>query len=470
MAKEGNYRHAGTDLTTVREKNGEFQIQINQDAYVESLTDVSIRPERLRQDGPLRKEEIGACRAAIGSLQWLAIQTQPQICARCNLLLTETTTNGTMETAREIQALITEVRNEPFHLKFFKLPNVKKWTDVIFISMGDQAHSNRPRGDSTGGMLTMAAGPEAMSGKVTPMILLSWRTWKLKRKAVGSNDAEVQSILEAEDQNFRVRMLWSELHGAGTQRPSRRVDLVEEAENQSCHVQGVLCTDSRGGYDAAEINESPLFGLSNMRSALQAFQLRDNLQRVGCELRWLASDYDLADAFTKKRPDSRIGLLKFLRRWVWSIAFDPNFVAAKKNKRVGKTAVQAVDDALGHTSLPLAEYGNYDNAEEVQLSIFTNDMRQLYEMAINAGGRDLQRELAINDGELDLQRVLAINAGSLDGQMVGSERPIGPRSCTDFVTPAHDLSSVCPGATVTPVPVRSCDRRATLMAPERALF
>ena len=42
------------------------------------------------------------------------------------------------------------------------------------------------------------------------MCLLSWRTWKLKRKAVGSNDAEVQSILEAEDQNFRVRMLWSE--------------------------------------------------------------------------------------------------------------------------------------------------------------------------------------------------------------------------------------------------------------------
>lgn len=52
-----------------------------------------------------------------------------------------------------------------------------------------------------------------------PMALVSW-TWKLKRKAVGSNDAEVQSILEAEDQNFRVRLLWSELHGVGP-RPSK---------------------------------------------------------------------------------------------------------------------------------------------------------------------------------------------------------------------------------------------------------
>ena len=169
----------------------------------------------------------------------------------------------------------------------------------------------------------------------------------MKRKAIGSNDAEVQSIVEAEDQNFRVRMLWAEIHGAGVSRASRRLDLVEAAEEQACLVRGILCTDSRGGYDAVAVNESPLLGLSNMRAALQEFQLCDNLKRVNCELRWVASDYDLADGFTKKRAEGRLGLLKFLRTWVWSIAFDPNFTAAKKNKRLGKTAVQKVDDAIG---------------------------------------------------------------------------------------------------------------------------
>ena len=151
--------------------------------------------------------------------------------------------------------------------------------------MGDQSHANRPQGDSTGGLLTLAAGPDVLTGKVVPMNLLAWRSWKLKRKAIGSNDAEVQSILEAEDQNFRVRMLWSELHGVGLCRPERRADLVTAAEEQACAVAGVLCTDSRGGYDAVEVNESPLLGLSNMRAALQAFQLRDNLKRVNCDLR-----------------------------------------------------------------------------------------------------------------------------------------------------------------------------------------
>ena len=73
------------------------------------------------------------------------------------------------------------------------------------------------------------------------------------------------SILEAEDQNFRVRvrMLWSELHGIGRNRPERRVDLVAAAEEQACAVAGILCTDSRGGYDAVKVNVCPLLGLSN---------------------------------------------------------------------------------------------------------------------------------------------------------------------------------------------------------------
>ena len=98
-----------------------------------------------------------------------------------------------------------------------------------------------------------------------------------------------------------------------------------------------------------------------MRVALQAFQLRDNLKRMNCDLRWVASDYDLADAFTKKRADSRVGLMKFLLNQLWSIAYDPNFVAAKKNKSAGNTAIQKIDDALGDSNVPLTASGSYDN-------------------------------------------------------------------------------------------------------------
>ena len=363
--KKDNYRHAGMDILTIKDSVGFNKIVIDQDFYVETLQDVDISPERLRDDGPLSRGEVAACRASLGALQWLATQSQPQLCARCNLLLTDLVTVGTTETAREIQELIGEVRREPFKLSFVKFSEARHWTEVVVISMGDQAHNNRPRGDSTGGLVTLLAGPECLSGKVCAMNLISWRTWKLKRKAISSNDAEVQSVLEAEDSNFRARLLWTELHGAGgfdVDRPLRR-DLVEQCEQQVLRVKGVLCTDSRGGYDAVEVNESPLLGLSNVRAALQAFQLRSNLRRAAGMLRWLASDYDLADALTKKRADCRIGLIKFLRSGLWCIKHDPSFTSAKKGKKVGKSAVEAVDRHVSESSL-LTSFGGWCNMSD----------------------------------------------------------------------------------------------------------
>ena len=349
MAKKGNYRHAGTDVATVWQPNGEFAIEVDQSYYVEGIPDLAIPPERLRDNGPLRAQEVGACRTTLGALQWLAIQTQPQLCARCNILLTEIVVEGNLAHAREIQEMLGEIRRHCVKLRFFKISTAKHWTELVVISMGDQAHTNRPRGDSTGGMVTMIAGPESLLGKVCPMTLVAWRTWKLQRKSISSNDAEVQSILEAEDQNFRVRLVWTELHGA-SRRGDPRENLVFVAEQQILQVRGVLCTDSRGGYDAVEVNESPLLGLSNLRAALQAFQLRENLRRVRCELRWVASDYDLADGLTKKKSDARNGLMKYLETWLWSIAFDKNFVSAKKSKQQGSTAIGKVDDYLNAQS------------------------------------------------------------------------------------------------------------------------
>ena len=350
MAKLRNYRHAGTDVSTVKDENGFDAIEVNQNYYTESLPDIDIAPERLRMDGPLQTKEINACRGSLGAIQWAATQSQPLACARCSLLTSELATNPTMEVAREIQLLLGELRASPTKLRFVKFVDATDWRDIVFISMGDQAHNNRPKGDSTGGLITLMAGPHCVDGRVCPMSIISWRTWKLKRKAISSNDAEVQAMLEAEDQNFRVRLLWSELHGAGhgDPAPHLRHDLVQRVEQQVLGIRGIMCTDSKGGYDAVEINESPLLGLSNTRAALQAYQLRGNLERAAGELRWVASDYDLADALTKKRQDCRTGLQRFLQTWLWCIKYDPQFQSAKKNKKAGRTAVSEIDDYLGN--------------------------------------------------------------------------------------------------------------------------
>ncbi|CAE7647833.1 unnamed protein product [Symbiodinium sp. CCMP2456] len=49
-AKTGAYRHAGTDVQTVKDEYGFDRIYVSQDYYVETIQDVDIDPDRLRGD------------------------------------------------------------------------------------------------------------------------------------------------------------------------------------------------------------------------------------------------------------------------------------------------------------------------------------------------------------------------------------------------------------------------------------
>jgi hypothetical protein len=117
-AKLNSYRHAGTDLEIVEDPaHGRYPV-VDQSFYIE--------------------KEITACPASIGTLQWLAVQTQPLICARCNLLITELAGSPKVSTAQEIQEMIRELRKHSTVLKFFKLPRVQTWKDVCVVGLGDQ--------------------------------------------------------------------------------------------------------------------------------------------------------------------------------------------------------------------------------------------------------------------------------------------------------------------------------------------
>lgn len=94
--KEDQYRHAGTDLEIKKVSNNE--IKVNQAYYIDMISNVDIPADRMRQEkAALNQDEVAACRTTLGSLQWLACQTQPQLSARCNILTSELLSKKTME-------------------------------------------------------------------------------------------------------------------------------------------------------------------------------------------------------------------------------------------------------------------------------------------------------------------------------------------------------------------------------------
>ena len=72
-------------------------------------------------------------------------------------------------------------------------------------------------------------------------------------------------------------------------------DLLSVADSQVRLVPGVFGTDSKGGFDLVMVNESPLLGLSNMRAAIQAYQLKQAIRLCHTKLIWLASDWNLGE-------------------------------------------------------------------------------------------------------------------------------------------------------------------------------
>lgn len=196
----------------------------------------------------------------------------------------------------------------------------------------------------------MIGGPCHREGKPGKLSIIGWRTWRLKRKAISTNDGEIQAMLEGEDNNYRTRLLWCEMNGCSG---LPRVDLLNRANDLVRNVVGINATDSKGGFDAIKKNESPLLGLSNARSALQGYQLKEQLQDAGGKLIWLSGDWNLADSMTKKAKSARQGLEQFLKNYVWQLHYDPNFVVSeRKARQQGRHATKRMQELQSLVPLP----------------------------------------------------------------------------------------------------------------------
>lgn len=71
--------------------------------------------------------------------------------------------------------------------------------------------------------------------------MVAWKTWKLRRKAISTNDGEIQAVLKGEEMDFRTRFLWAQLNGCCSMDEN---DMLNQANKMIHFIPGVLGTDS----------------------------------------------------------------------------------------------------------------------------------------------------------------------------------------------------------------------------------
>ena len=319
--QEGEIDYAGCKICQMSDGS----VRIDQGDYAERWIDeIQLPKHRMQQvKSALTPSEVSMLRGAIGSMAWKSSQTAPHHQADVGLLLSELPF-GTINTILKANKLIREMRREGKQSLLY--PSWKRhWQDFAIVTWADAGQQNRPDHSSTLGVITGIAPQEFLDGERCQVGILNWRSSKTPRQCLGSNGAEVQAITEAEDITFRIRAMWTEIHGVTLTKP-KLYELVKK------YTKGALVMDTRGIYDAMSRNVSSLHGLRSSRAGYELTLAVRQALEIGTEFRWVNGLAQLGDCLTKYNQKKMF--LQFLAdSQFWRLIHDESFTAGKKLRK-----------------------------------------------------------------------------------------------------------------------------------------
>ena len=328
--KEGKFTFAGLEIQQLQN----YQIVVTQETYCNSLRPIVIENDKHRSDSSeLTAAELSQYRGLVMKAQWRAVQTAFQYNARVGIAASGVS-KATVASLREANSLMKELRktakeNLVFHNHNYGKDQKLRWDELVAVHFGDAGHNNRIDGSSTGGYITGFAPPQILEGKESNLTVIDWRSWKLERPTKGTNSSECQAMYEAEDRGWKCRLFWSLLNG---ERLERR-----NAARLASRMESLLVTDSRGVYDAVTTSDSPLLGMTNARTGVEAMSIQKGIRDDGrCYFTWVPSDLNLADCLTKATAEAFKVASLYHERKAWVVRFNEEFVSARKQQRLRK--------------------------------------------------------------------------------------------------------------------------------------
>ena len=155
----------------------------------------------------------------------------------------------------------------------------------------------------------------------SPMSLMDWKSWALKRVCRSSLSAESQAAADTVDTLNFVRLFAADFllaPGVDLRKTDKILTLVPES---------IIVTDRKSLYDALARSESQGLGLAEKRTAIEVAATRQQMEATGVSCKWVNSDRQLADSLTK--PMCAHAMKQLCTSGYWKIIFDENFTAAK---------------------------------------------------------------------------------------------------------------------------------------------
>ena len=287
------FTFTGIELT----QKHDHSIVLSQSAYVRKIQSISIEAHRKTQpELPVNETERGHLRGLIGSLQYAATNTRPDLSSRLSLLQSEIN-SANIETLQSANRLLHEAKRyhdvtvtiKPIPTKNFR-----------FMAFSDASFASTKKPDSHAGSIIVGTHEDINNNMQCPISPLAWGSKKIQKVVTSTLSAETTSLATALDQMAWIRLHWQWLHDPKVQwrNPDSALLQLDPAISVSTvhENQDVAVTDCKSLFDLITRTAPP--SCSEFRVQLMARSIKESLKE-GIQLRWVHTGAQLADALTK---------------------------------------------------------------------------------------------------------------------------------------------------------------------------
>ena len=334
----------------------DYGFTISMSRYLREKAD-PIRLERGRgkdQEAEATPQEITQMRGVVGKISWTAREGAPQGAGDASLLA-GTFPQPKVKDLTAANAALRRLVDNDVPIKIRPIPLER----LVLLSFADSSLNNAGQGKAQLSNIACAADKSIHEGAEADISILAYRSHK-NPKAGGStllNEAHAFSTSLADGEWIASWIgLAKSLDYDLTKRNTlnREIKIVNIMSTKDCSTETTTVTDAKSLYDA--VNQ-PQYTGAEKRAALEICVIKDSLESLGGQAKWVPHELNPADCLTKLAGNAA-PLLELMRRSTYKLVAEEEELVkrkqyreetGKKNPRPNKTYDSCRAQSVNHT-------------------------------------------------------------------------------------------------------------------------
>ena len=283
----GSHRRKRFVFTGIQiDQDDRGNITLSQEDYISKIEPISIdRTRRKKATLTISEEERQGLRGLIGSLQYAATNTRPDIAARLSFLQSKINC-ATIQDLHDCNRLLEDAkRHRDVKIRYTTI-NIP---DLRFVTYSDASFATREKQHSQKGHFVLATQKGIFDKEKVVSSPIAWSSKKIDRVVASTLAAETYALSNAIDGMEWIRILWQWM-------VNPECNWRNPAECLNRAPKSMAVVDCKSLFDVIIKNTTPQ--CKEHRTLLEALVIKDRVQ-AGCQMHWVHSAAQLADCLTK---------------------------------------------------------------------------------------------------------------------------------------------------------------------------